>query len=103
MNKRLDQVIFNFLNEKNFIIKETPDNYYFLGNKDDEYSQIRVRKKDKFCYVDYDLSEEIEQFFSITETDSGSVLTKYAENTLNIKVLDTVLWIFTIKDKLRIP
>ena len=86
MNKRLEQVIFNFLEEKNFIIKETPDNYYFLKNDDDGYSQIRIRKNDMVCYVYHKLSEEIESFFSITDTDSKDVLTRYVENTLNIKV-----------------
>jgi len=86
MNNKLEKIIFKFLDEKNFIIKETPDNYYFLGNKDDEYSQIRIIKNDMVCYVYYELSEEIELFFSITYSDSKDVLTRYVENTLNIKV-----------------
>ena len=86
MNKRLEQVIFNFINEKNFIIKETPDNYYFLENEDYKYSQIRVIKNDMVCYVFYELLKEIELFFSLTRTDSKDVLTRYVENTLNIKV-----------------
>jgi len=91
MNKRLEQVIFNFLNEKNFIIKETPDNYYFfLDNEEDKYYQIRIRKNDMVCFVFYKLFEEIESFFSLTYTDSKGVLTRYVEGTLNIKVSNTV-------------
>ena len=89
MNNKLEKIIFKFLDEKNFLIKETPDNYYFLGNKDDKYYQIRIRKNGMVCYVYYELSEEIESFFSLTDTDSKGVLTRYVENTLNIKVFNT--------------
>ncbi len=89
MNIKLEKNIFNFLNEKNFIIKETPDNYYFLENEDDQFSQIRVRKDDMDCYITYDLKEDIKSFFSLTDFDSRVVLTRYVENTLNIKVFYT--------------
>jgi len=89
MNKRLEQVIFNFLEEKNFIIKETPDNYYFLDNEDDVCYQIRIIKNDMVCYVNYNLFEEIGSFFSLTDTESKDVLTRYVENTLNIEVSNT--------------
>jgi len=89
MNIKLEKNIFNFLNEKNFIIKETPDNYYFLENEDDQFSQIRVRKDDMDCYITYDLKEDIKSFFSLTDFDSRVVLTRYVENSLNIKVFYT--------------
>jgi len=85
MNNKLEKIIFKFLDEKNFIIKETPNNYYFLENEDDKYSQIRIGKNDMVCYIYYELVEEIGSFFSITDTDSSGVLTRYIENTLNIK------------------
>jgi len=89
MNNKLEKIIFKFLDEKNFIIKETPDNYYFLENEDDEYAQIRIIKNDMVCYANYNLFEEIGSFFSVTYTDSKGVLTRYVENTLNIKVSNT--------------
>ncbi len=106
MNKRLKTTIVNFLNEKNLIVKETPDNYYFLGNENDQLSQIRVKKNDMGCYVYYDLSEEIELFFSLTSTDSRGVLTKYVENILNIEVSythsDGLPLIFSVGNPLNI-
>ncbi len=89
MNNKLEKIIFKFLDEKNFIIKETPDNYHFFGNEDDRYAQIRIRKNDMVCFVNYDLPGEIKSFFSLTETDSKGVLTRYLENTLNIEVSNT--------------
>ena len=93
MNNKLEKIIFKFLDEKHFFIKETPDNYYFLENEDDEYDQIRIIKNDMVCYVNYNLFEEIESFFSLTRTDSKDVLTRYVENTLNIKVSNTLYFI----------
>ncbi len=92
MNIKLEKIIFNFLNEKSFIIKETPYYYYFLENENDEYSQIRIKKNNMICYVNYDSLEEIELFFSITYAESKDVLTRYIENTLNIKVSNTPIY-----------
>ena len=83
---KIEQVVFKYLDNKNFIIKETDKNYYFLENENDEYAQIRVRKYDMFCFIYHKLSEEIKSFFSLETLMVKSVLTKYVENTLNIKV-----------------
>jgi hypothetical protein len=83
---KLDNIIFQYLDNKNFIIKETPYDYYFLENEDDEYLQIRVRKSDMECSLFYDLTEEIKSFFSINKLKIKDVLTRYVEETLNIKV-----------------
>ncbi len=92
MNNKLEKIIFKFLDEKNFIVKETPDNYYFLENKDDEYSQIRIGKNNTVCYIYIDLIDEVESFFSISYWDSKDVITQYVESRLNIVVSDTVLF-----------
>jgi hypothetical protein len=75
-----------YLNNKNFIIKETDYNYYFLENEEDEYAQIRITKNDMVCFIYHKLFEEIKLFFSIEGPTAGDVLTRYVENTLNIKV-----------------
>jgi len=104
MNNKLEKIIFKFLDEKNFIIKETPYNYYFLENEEDKYFQISIIKNDTVCYVDYDLFEEIKSFFSLNYTDSKDVLTRYVENTLNIKVSNTFSGkIFLSVQSLRVP
>ena len=83
---KISGVIFKYLDNKNFVIKETPTDYYFLENEDDKYGKIRVRKNDKFCFIYYELNEEIESFFSLEIPMVKSVLRKYVENTLNIEV-----------------
>jgi hypothetical protein len=83
---KLEKVIFKYLDNKKFIIKETPYDYYFLENEDDEYLQIRVKKSDMECSLFYNLTEEIKSFFSINKLKVRNVLVKYVEETLNIKV-----------------
>jgi len=85
-DNKLDKVVFKYLDIKNFIIKENSDSYYFLKNKDDKYAQIRITKYDMVCLINHKLFEEIKLFFSIEGPAVGDVLTRYVENTLNIKV-----------------
>ena len=86
---KLEKIIFKYLEGKNFIIKETPENYYFIENEEDKYSQIRVRKNDMVCFIYYKLIEEIKLFFSIEAPTAKKGLTRYVENTLNIRVYNT--------------
>ena len=83
---KLDSIIFQYLDDKNFIIKETPYDYFFLENEDDKYLQIRVKKNDMNCFLFYDLTEEIKSFFSINKIKIKDILTRYVEKTLNIEV-----------------
>ena len=83
---KLEQVIFKYLDDKKFFIRETNDNYYFLENEGGEYALIIVTKNESDCIIYYGLFEELESFFSIDRGKSKYVLTKYVENTLNIKV-----------------
>ena len=83
---KLERVIFRYLDIKDFIIKETSGSYFFLENERDEHAQIRIDKNDKYCYIYYDLTEEIKSFFSIEYPMVKDVLTRYVENVLNIKV-----------------
>ena len=85
-DNKLERVIFRYLDIKDFIIKETSDSYFFLENGGDEHAQIRIDKNDKYCYIYYDLTEEIKSFFSIEYPMVKDVLTRYVEKTLNIEV-----------------
>ena len=85
-DNKLDNIIFKYLDNKNFIIKETDYNYYFIENEGDKYGQIMITKYDTVCLIYHKLFEEIESFFSIEGPAVGDVLTRYVENTLNIKV-----------------
>jgi len=88
-NSKLEQVIFKYLDNKNFIIKETSDSYYFLENERDEFAKFKIKKNDEVCFIYYKLTDEIESFFSIEYPMVKEVLTRYVENVLNIKVSKT--------------
>jgi hypothetical protein len=91
---KLNKVIFNYLNQKRFIKKETKDKIYFLYKIDDEYAQIRYDKNDGWCFIYYELIEEISLFFSMEESDSEQVIGKWVEDTLQMEVTNTYSTIF---------
>ena len=88
-NDKLEKIIFKYLDNKNYIIKETDDGYYFLEDKDDKCFNIVVVKNDVECALYYELTEEIESFFSIETPMVKKILTRYVENILNIEVSNT--------------
>jgi len=100
---KLEKVIFKYVVNKNYVIKETDNDYYFIENEGDEYAQIRVRKSDKVCVIYHKLTEEIESFFSIEYPMVSDVLTRYVESILDIEVSKTLLGINLKAEALRIP
>jgi len=101
---RLGKIIFKYLDNKKFVIKETSQNYYLIENEEDEYAQIKIRKKSMVCFIYYKLTQEIESFFSIEYSMVIDILKRYVENILNIKVSRTnVVDEFTPIALLRIP
>jgi len=101
-NSKLEQVIFKYLDNKDFVIKETYDDYYFLENEGDEDSLIRVKKDGMVCFVYFNLRNEIESFFSINKNRIEYILTKYVENKLNIKVSYTLFRNIGVLSSLRV-
>ena len=91
---KLNKVIFNYLNQKRFIKKETKDRIYFINNIDDEYAQIRYDKNDGWCFIYYKLIEEISLFFSMEESDSEQVIGKWVEDTFQMEVTNTRAWLW---------
>ena len=77
------------LDMKNFIQIEKNNRIYFANSENDQYAQIRFDKYDGWCYIDYDLIEEISSFFSLQRSDSKEVIGKWVENTLQMKVTNT--------------
>ena len=89
-NSKLEQVIFRYLDNKNFVIKESDYNYYFIDKEESlTASMIRIKKEDMTCIVRFKLSKELEQFFSVSRDYLVGVFTNYVNKTLNIKLMDT--------------
>ena len=86
---QIDNLIFMYLDNQDFIQIERNDSIYFVNSEGDEYAQIRFDKKDGWCMIYYKLVEEISAFFSMQESDSESVISRWVENTLQMKVINT--------------
>jgi hypothetical protein len=100
---KLNQVIFRYLDNQDFIRIEEGNKIYFVNSEDDEYAQIRYGKDDGLCYVYYKLIDEISSLFSLDETDSKEVIGRWVENTLQMRVTEPLLKCFSSSPKLRIP
>ena len=87
---QIDKVIFMYLDNQDFIQIENRDRIYFVNSEGDEYAQIRFDKNDGWCYIYYELIEEISSFFSMQGSDSESVIGRWVENTLQMKVTNTI-------------
>ena len=93
-DSKLKQVIFRFLDNKNYIIKESPESYSFFEDEDSKFSTIRVYMKDDdevSCLVSIDLVTEIESFFSISYSEVKYVLQKYVESKIHVDI--TKMWL----------
>jgi hypothetical protein len=100
---QLDRTIFRYLDNQDFIPIEKGDKIYFANSEGDEYAQIRYNKYDGWCYMYYKLVDEISSFFSLEESVSMEVIGRWVENTLQMRVTNTVGQINFITDLLRIP
>jgi hypothetical protein len=86
---QLDNIIFKYLDNQDFIQIERNDAIYFLNSELDGFAEIRYEMEDGRCFIHYKLIYEISSFFSIQNSDSKQVIGKWVENTLQMKVTDT--------------
>jgi hypothetical protein len=83
---KLNNLIFLYLDNKDFFIRETPTNYYFLEDrKNNMFASINVRKKDNICFIFPGLVQEVSIFFTISSDMSVDSIIKYTENKLKEK------------------
>ncbi len=82
---KLEMVIFKYLDNKNFVIRETPLEYIFL-TLDDKYPPIKIRKNNMICLIYFKLVKEISSLFSISEIDSKNFISRYVKNKFNLKI-----------------
>jgi hypothetical protein len=86
---QLDNIIFKYLDNQDFIQIERNDGIYFVNSEGDKYGQIRFDKDDSWCYIYYSLIDEISSFFSIEYSDSKQVIGRWIEHTLQMNVTNT--------------
>ena len=90
-DKQLDDVIFLYLDNQDFIQIKNRDSIFFVNSEGDEYAQIRYDKDDGWCGIYYELIDEISSFFSLEQNDSKEVIGRWVENTLQMRVTNTRL------------
>ena len=87
---QFNNIIFQYLDNQDFIQIEQNNRIYFVNSEEDEDSQIRFDKEDGWCYIYYKLIEEISAFFSMEESESQKVIGRWVENTLQMKVTNAI-------------
>jgi len=87
---QLDRLIFNYLDNQDFIQIEKKGVIYFVNSENDSYCQIKYDINDKWCMINYDLIDEVSSFFSLDEYDSKKLIEQWFEDTLQIKVSGSV-------------
>ena len=86
---QIDNVIFKYLDNQDFIQINFDEKIYFVNSVNDVYAQIKYDKKNGWCVIYYELVNEISAFFSMKGSDSESVIGRWVENTLQMKVTNT--------------
>jgi hypothetical protein len=94
-DSQLESVIFLYLDNQDFIKIERENSIYFVNSEGDEYSQIRYDKSDGWCYISWELVGEISSFFSLEQTNAEQVIGRWVENTLQMRVTDTLASFFS--------
>ena len=89
---QFDKVIFKYLDNQDFIQIDTNDRIYFVNSKGDVHAQIRYNKSDELCYIKHNLVNEISSFFSLRVSDSEQTIGRWVENTLQMKIGNSVGW-----------
>ena len=86
---QFDNIIFQYLDNQDFIQIEKISSIYFVNSEGDKHAQIRYNKDNNRCFIYYKLVKEISTFFSLGEFDSEKVIGRWVENTLQIMVTNT--------------
>jgi len=82
---KLERIIFKYLDNQNLIIKKQPmGNIVFVYSEDDDKAQIVYHKEKNVIGVLSPLRREIQDFFSITKTESTDLIGDWAQNKLNL-------------------
>ena len=86
---QFDKVVFKYLDNQDFIQIKKDDRIYFVNSETDKDAQIRFDKDDGWCFIYYELINEISAFFSLQRSDSEKVIGRWVKNTLQMKVTNT--------------
>jgi DNA polymerase III sliding clamp (beta) subunit (PCNA family) len=103
MDKDLERVLFSYLDGQDFIVTGNDTSLFFVNSEGDEYAQIRYDEDSELCFINIDLNKEISSLFSLGRDESQKVISRWVENTLQMKVTKTTDAYMNIDQWLRIP
>ena len=91
---KLDNVVFKYLDNQDFIIKKSPKTSFgvsniihFLNSSGDLTADSLINfYRDGDCWINIELIDEIARFFSLEFDDSKYVIGIWVENKLDTKV-----------------
>ena len=86
---KLENVIFKYLDNQDFVKIEKENNIYFVNSEGDKFAMIRFKKDNGWCYINYNLVKEISSFFSMEKSGTEQVIGRWVESTLQMKVSNT--------------
>ena len=98
-----DNIIFKYLDNQDFIVTGYETSLFFINSESDKLAQIRYDEDSEVCFINIDLNKEISSFFSLGRDDSQRVISRWVENTLQMKVAKTTDAYRNIDQWLRIP
>ena len=100
---QFNKVVFKYLDNQDFVVIKKRNYILFVNSEEDEFSQIIFDVKDGWCFIYQGLINEISTFFSLSESDSEQVISRWVENTLQMKVKNTGLPVQGSSKWLKIP
>jgi hypothetical protein len=83
---QMDNVIFTYLDNQDFIKIREDDRVLFKNSSGDINSVIVYDKESEVCKLHYKLVKEISLFFSMEPKDSEQVIGRWVEKTLEMRV-----------------
>ena len=103
MDKDLERVIFSYLDGQDFIVTGNDTSLFFHNSESDKLAQIRYDEDREVCFINIDLNKEISSLFSLGRDESQKVISRWVENTLQMKVTKTTDAYMNIDQWLRMP
>ena len=81
---KLYDVVFKYLDSKNFFKIETHEDVYYSIGEEEEYAIIRfnLNPHGSWCFIDKDFVEEVSSFFSMNIKDVKNVISMWVRNDL---------------------
>ena len=89
---KLEKVIFKYLDNQDFIQIKNGNTIYFVNSEGDEYGDSLIQYyRSGDCVINFELIDEIKDFFSIEFNNSKYVIARWVENTLDRRVKEVIV------------